>query len=353
MEESITYKYYLENHFKQFGSLIIEVCHYCPVECAHCHVQSDKKSKLIIDDKTLINSINDFAKLQNSNIVMFTGGDPYSFPEKLKLGLELAAKNNLKSYTLTSGFWAKNRNSAKKYLDKLPPIDLFAVSIDEYHVDKIGIDAPFNALYESIDRGYSSFLCIGHLGKQDPFRDFILNKIDSQYLHKFEIIYYPLLARGSGSNLPELKGRELSRNSNQFCFSVGAPILLSNGNISACCHTTQVNKIRNNITTPLHIGSNGEIGTALSSYLKNNFLKLMRIYGPIKLSELVGLDLPSNASDWDICKSCEYLHKENTLNKIDEYINSLGPHELEHLNILDFLNSKGSIENLQTDNVCI
>jgi hypothetical protein len=340
-----SYKHYLEAHARQGGALILEICHFCPVACDHCHISSDAHSKLVLSDETISKSIRAFARYPDAEYVFCTGGEPYSFPKKLALALNTINSEGLIGYTLTSGNWATTVQAAVRMLDSLPPIKLFAVSIDDYHAKKIGMERPVNAARAAVDKGISTFVCIGHLGLNDPFRQRALDALGEELVNQVEIIYYPLLARGSGANLPELQGRELSRSASAPCFSIGAPLITANGAFVACCHTTQANRVRNGQPTPLNFGSGGELDEAMSAYMGDSFGTAMRTIGPAQIAAVSGIEVPDGFASWDICQACEYLHAPQRYQVITERLNASAVNPAR-LRLLDAVLSGRSAERL-------
>lgn len=340
-----SYRHYLEAHARQGGSLILEICHFCPVACDHCHISSGTHSKLALSDETITTSIRAFARYPDAEYVFCTGGEPYSFPKKLALALETITSEGLIAYTLTSGNWATTTQAAKRLLDSLPPVKLFAVSIDDYHAKKIGIERPVNAVRAAVEKGFSTFVCIGHLGIDDPFRRRALDALGEELIAHVDIIYYPLLARGSGADLPELQGRELARSASAPCFSIGAPLITANGAFVACCHTTQANRVRNGQSTPLNFGSGDQLDQAMSAYMADSFSIAMRTIGPAQIAAVCGIDVPSEFPSWDICQACEYLHAPERYRVITDRLRS-GAVNSARLELLDAVLSGGSAERL-------
>ena len=277
---------------------------------------------------------------------MCTGGEPFSFQENLSTALQAIRQEGLVSYTLTSGAWAKTPKRASEVLDALPPIDLFAVSIDVYHKKVLGFDPPLNALRAAVEHGSSVFVCIGHMGLNDPFREEVTSKLDDYLRSNIEIIYYPLLARGSGSNLPELQGRELSRPATQPCFSIGAPLITANGELVACCHTSEANKARTGRRTPLVFGNGSDFNNGVHDYLHDPFALGMRTVGPVELAEVAEIETPHGFADWDICAACEFLQSNIHQAKIVLAVSS-GKLNRMRLEMLDEVFSEGSSTRLR------
>ena len=332
---------YLRSYSMQYGVITIEVCDYCPVGCAHCHSDCESESEYLIDINKLTSCIKKFSGFPDAKYVFCTGGEPFSCPSRLIKILKAINNCGLKSYTLTSGYWAKDLNNAKKFLKKFPFIEIFGVSIDLYHTDKIGMERPINAIRASVALGYKTIVWIGHMGLDDPFRQLVLDEMGEDLAVNVEVLYYPLLGRGRGFFLPRLKDRDLSRPASDPCYMVGSPVILSNGSIMSCCNTIQANSIRNGNTFPLHIGDIADFMDATNKYIKSQFTKAIRTVGPVNMAIECKIDVPEEFNGWDICRACEFLQAEQNYRRI-LYSIKKGAISSSRMNFLDEYFSNGS-----------
>lgn len=301
------YADYLRAHFSKLGVLIIELGRYCPVQCDHCHVESDMTTKERLSLTVVLDAIRAFAELPSSQFVSFTGGEPFVYWKILSEALSAVESSDLSSFVLTSGSWADTETKSVDILKKIGVPDLLGISIDRYHLQKLSIDNPCNAAFAATQLGVPAFIALGSFGPHDPIREYVRDILNARGCENISIIHYPLLSRGKGAGLPELDGLSLDNPSDQACLSIGAQVLTTSGAITACCHTTVANNARSRTNDPLVMSKTGSIKESVETFYQSRLVRLLRNSGPIGAANELGIDLPDDIMSSDICVCCDFL----------------------------------------------
>jgi hypothetical protein len=305
----INYEAYLRAHFSEFGVLIVELGRFCPVECAHCHVESDRSTRDRLPIEQICSSIEQFAGLPNAEFVALTGGEPFSYRDALSSAIDASSRYGLKSYVLTSALWASSAVRAERLLKSVGIPSLLGVSIDRYHLVRVPLERPLNALRAAAEVGSSPFLALGSFGPTDPIRREVKAALQAADLGAIQIINYPLLARGKGAGLPELQGRTLDNPANEGCLSIGTPVLTTRGAISACCHTNVANSIRAGEYDRLILGDDANITGAYHRYRSDPLMQTIQRHGPLELAMQSGIAVPEMIANGDMCEVCDYTRR--------------------------------------------
>lgn len=313
----------MRSHVLPFGALIIELGRFCPVECAHCHVESDTTTREKLNEPMLKRAISEFSKLPYARYVYLTGGEPFSHRSLLAASLDAARTGGLKSYVLTSAYWARTIRSASSTLSNLPHVDLVGISYDQYHAPRVPIRSILNAANAFRSRGTSVFLALGSFGPSDLIRMTTISELKKLGCGDLPVVHYPLLARGKGAGLPELQGLELARESAGGCRSIGAPVLTASGKMCACCHTNAANATRNGLPDPLAISSTADVREAAAKFASSRFYRALRTIGPLEIAQFCGINLDNQSRpDVDICNVCDQVRSERNRSKLLRFLSS-------------------------------
>src|SRR5688572_27338707 len=98
----------------------------CPLQCAHCVVDSGPQRKESLDLELLLTIIDDAASL-GVRCIGFTGGDPFVRLDDLRKCVSRARLHQLEPVVVTSGFWATSELRAFEILGSLGPLFMFGV----------------------------------------------------------------------------------------------------------------------------------------------------------------------------------------------------------------------------------
>ena len=120
----------------------------CPVGCRHCisdnKINSSKESPLSI----LKSRVDKIAAFNSFEIVTLTGGEPFYVFEKLRKLTAFITKKKLKTSVVTSAYWASSLEKTRSLIQKLSDVGIYAmaISVDQYHLEKIPISNIVNAV---------------------------------------------------------------------------------------------------------------------------------------------------------------------------------------------------------------
>ncbi|MFQ6009627.1 MAG: radical SAM/SPASM domain-containing protein [Candidatus Aenigmatarchaeota archaeon] len=179
--------------FYRPSCMMLDVTEYCPSECGHCGYECGPYGNSL-DKKTITKLMKDAAE-EGIQILAISGGEPFS-SRNLYHAVREAKKNSIKLYSImTSGFFGKNRSSARRVLERLKDAGYstdkvkvrklfgktdkvgthFQLSIDKFHEEFV----PHRYVFNVIDAYYDTF------GTTDGLAiDFSFLKDDAEDLNK-------------------------------------------------------------------------------------------------------------------------------------------------------------------------
>ncbi|GGX95737.1 hypothetical protein GCM10007160_24200 [Litchfieldella qijiaojingensis] len=125
----------LDKITKNYGMHIaVSITNKCPLECEHCIT----KSSPVADDssKSQVSKLCDDLENLGGNgikVITITGGEPYLNRNGMRAVINSVRGLDVKVAVITSGYWAKNYNNAKKFIELFPEIEAYTFSSDLYH----------------------------------------------------------------------------------------------------------------------------------------------------------------------------------------------------------------------------
>jgi MoaA/NifB/PqqE/SkfB family radical SAM enzyme len=134
-------------------TLYVELTTECNLRCKQCHMWRTKKEAHALSTEEKSNVIEQFAALNPSGAVVFTGGETFKDPEELFTLCVACRKHGLRTLTNTNGTYF-NEETIMKTMAYGP--DIVVLSLDS-HEERIhdyvrGVAGTFRAVVRAIDR---------------------------------------------------------------------------------------------------------------------------------------------------------------------------------------------------------
>lgn len=258
MRELLKYEDFIYPYIRFFRVLTLEIGLKCPISCRHCYSECSPSRTEKMDEGFLITAIRQFARMENSQIVQLTGGEPFSYLDSLSMALEeIEQSNKLKSFIFTNGYWANSVTNARNTLDKLPKIDLIAISADIYHEQYIPLRFVRNALNACEESGASAFLSMCETSNEYLGR--LKRELGEELFNatpKFNSALQPI---GRAVNLDILRKPLQGDLLNEVCPLIGSPIILHDNTIIMCCGCIRRRNLINSYDSPFRFKTSSEI----------------------------------------------------------------------------------------------
>lgn len=138
------------------------VTYQCPLECAHCSIDSGPTRKHFMSIDDIKRYIAEASSVPSIRTIVFTGGEPFLLGKNLHLGVRIAANAGFNVRVVTSGFWARNYPRAVTLLRKLRDDGLKEVNIsyDSFHKPWVTSTDVHNAVRASLEVGFPTVISV-------------------------------------------------------------------------------------------------------------------------------------------------------------------------------------------------
>lgn len=291
----------------------------CPLECAHCSVDSGPKRSEILDRDLIVHRLRELGREGKVKQLILTGGEPFAVPGLFAAILDVAAESCLRVMANTSAYWVTSLEKASATLRRFPGITQLCVSADEYHAPFVPLQNIKNALLAAMECGIVPELSIRVWDTTaDPFLEGLYSLLGEDLIEISFIDLERIVPVGRASALPVPSG---ARQPQIVGFPEGAcdvahqPSVDHDGKVLACCNTLLARK-----NDPLQLGdlrkqSFSDISRGAEH---NNLLHALRLWGPRRLAEIVmeeglGDRLKSSHQQGNICSLCDDLLSQTDL----------------------------------------
>lgn len=257
----------------------------CPLECAHCSVDSGPWRKETVDGNLLASRIEEMGRDGRIRLVMVSGGEPFSARDALRKVLEAAEPWGISVFVLTSGIWAKGREAADRTLDAFPSLRYVGFSLDEYHEPFVPMEDVKSGVLAALARGLLVDLTIRVWDPEgDPYLDRIAETFGDELLSRVGIDLERIVPVGRARGLPQAGVEELPGLPAGACDSAHQPVIDTDGTVVGCCNVALARR-----TPPLVLGSLRDVGLpALTRAAESDVLRhAIRVFGPKYLADLV------------------------------------------------------------------
>jgi len=314
----------------QFGKyLIVQVTAQCPLECAHCIVSSGPDRLEQFSTADLVRLIEDVAADGRTEVIVFTGGEPFLKRARLHAGLEAVRRAGLRAGIVTSGSWAASEERARQILATLP-FDVIAeitFSADRHHLPFLSLNHVKHgaAAALSLDIPVRVSICLD--GDDDDFLDRFKTHMGPDLLARMRLRLIQTHRAGRAAIRPEFA--RLARPvpfadlPDQTCSAPSAPAVCPDGRIMACCSDT-VSDPGNWAALELGHSSHDPHSTILDRADNSPLIQALRVFGPKHLAMIAvkaGALAEGHADANNICDICRRAVTDPAaLEAIEDYL---------------------------------
>lgn len=212
----------------------------CPVGCRHCISDCVMDAAPLPDITAIDGWIQDIAATGTYKVINLTGGDPFIEFDKLVHVTESISRSGILPTVLTSGYWATNDKATYQKIERLVKAGLYsiAVSVDQFHQEKIPIQKVKRVLVAAVKLGIRSGICLSYFEYGDNAaraEQKLKNDIGIDLFNRVDITKGSIARAGRATQLdfpffPQTADEPPS----YICNALGMTIL-ENGNVAACC----------------------------------------------------------------------------------------------------------------------
>jgi len=248
----------------------------CPLRCRHCIMDaSPDRASNTLSAKDAAHFADQMGSLYSAGIrsISLTGGEPFTCKDQLKTISDSALDAGMDSGVVTSGYWAKSKDSVQEMVDRFPGISTWDLSVDVYHQEFVSIDSIKNAYMVIKQNGLRATIRFAVHGPLEG-KDLDLHKQILSFSDKEDIDYQKIKKVGRGTNIITSDGGP--DNPLGFpCMSSGMMVNYD-GRISPCC--SNLGAVNNH---PFDFGNAREepLVEIVTNYRTNPLFNLIRATG--------------------------------------------------------------------------
>lgn len=283
--------------------------YHCQASCAHCVVKAgpDRHEGIGLDEAK--DWIRQTASYRDHYVYVLslTGGEPFSNLTLLRKVMEFAAESGLYISLVSNGFWATQRDTAKRVLQSLPDICFLSISTDTYHQQFVPFERVKNAIWAMQECGIPYYISVVTENTGDA--DF--QRINSELLEVTAPdrirtgITFPIgRAAAMRSQLKYAVSNDPPR---EACQAASSPCIFPDGRVYGCIGPLYGLKHEH----PLLLGNARETPLAeiFNRAETNVLLHALRLWGPHRMMSMLreaGLadHVPTRFIERSVCNAC-------------------------------------------------
>lgn len=283
--------------------------YHCQASCAHCVVKAgpDRHEGIRLEDAR--DWIRQTASYRDHYVYVLslTGGEPFSNLTMLRRVMEFAAECGLYISLVSNGFWATQRETAKKVLQSLPEICFLSISTDTYHQQFIPFERVKNAIWAMQECGIPYYISVVAESTNDAdFRRINSDLLEVTTADRIRTgITFPV---GRAAQMkPHLKFTLSDEPPKEVCMAASSPCIFPDGRVYGCIGPLFGLQYEH----PLLLGNAKETPLAdiFNRAETNVLLHALRLWGPQKLMSMLreaGLSehLPTKFIEGSVCNAC-------------------------------------------------
>lgn len=157
----------------------------CNAMCEECCFECGPKNPFTLSEENIKNIIDQITEIESIKFIVWTGGEAFLNYKLLLFSLNYAYKKGLCSRIVSNGFWAKNKDIAKKKLQPLIDRGLVELNIStgDNHQEYISIDNALTAAVSAVELGILAFISVESTGnslfkEEDIYRHELYKELD-------------------------------------------------------------------------------------------------------------------------------------------------------------------------------
>lgn len=216
----------------KFTKLCLVVTDRCNAECDFCCFSCSPSNHQVMDIKFMTRIIHE-AKELGMNVVSFSGGEPFLYPELLREGIRTAREEKMSVAIATNGFWgAWPEERMHDVLTELKP-DSIGFSYDFFHRKYIPKEDFFRAVNAAEKLEIKCNLAIADMNGEYSAGRFIHSMSKNKYHRHFSI--YRLYRAGRALNMPSEMFLTDDMQKFSGCLYDNKLLVFYNGDVYPCC----------------------------------------------------------------------------------------------------------------------
>lgn len=284
----------------------------CPLECAHCIVDSSPRRTESIHPDLLYSLIEQAADLGVSTIG-FTGGDPFVRPRELETAVRTAKERGLRVVIVSSAFWAGTPSQARRMLLPFREIDMLGISTDGFHDQFVSLEHIRHALQAAKDYRIPT-IEVQVTSLYASARDSVRSALGVAH-EDVPIRWQRLWPVGRAA--PLILGHEDSlvplASLNLDC-PMGPPVITPDLKLKGCCSSL----LNLGASNPIILGdlAKEDLSTALQRATTHSYYLYLKTFGVAPLVEILtrkGRSAALAPAYSDVCHLCHDIHSRKDL----------------------------------------
>ena len=305
----------------KFGEhLAVSLTSRCPLRCDHCISESGPEKHLHTDlGADVVSRFLESLRSMPTKpwLVTFTGGEAALFPSILRDATEQLSAMGVRSALMTSGYWAKSKQAAIRFIGRLGPLDHITISTDTEHLRFV----PFQWVVNAVE---ASQECSIDVGVRVTIAEDV-NEEDSKIVASCKAAFGDLVdikhfvPWGRAKNFDRAQ-KQVTAGQTRIqtlpCPSDGAHVLES-GDVIPCCSTIVASPLQHSLCLGnIHNESYSNIAERADS---NPLLLYIRLFGfgPI-IDAANNVGIPAENTDPNPCHFCAEFLEDKPLSVFAE-----------------------------------
>lgn len=317
MNHNLTFEDYEQLHLGFYRALFLQLTLSCPLECAHCCVNSGPRRREHLDVAAIDEGIRSFGSLPTARVVCLTGGEPFVARRELHRALSTCEDLRLCSYVITSAHWATTPAVANRILDSLPPITLLSVSADRFHESFVPLANIKHCITAAMGRNVAVNLLLTLEGDDDPYLSTVADALGSVWNEvDTRVTYLQPVGRATLHSIGQYPSVTEGIPSGP-CPMMGTPAVTADGSICACCQVQETNVLMTGAPHALRLGYLGQISfdSVQRSVQTDQLLRAIRHLGPGWILQRAierGIYVEQRKAYRSICEVCSVIVRDRS-----------------------------------------
>ena len=219
-------------------SFAIHVTYTCPLTCAHCCFNSSPSNRDRLPLEVVLSTIR---RLDVTDIKMmaFTGGEPFLLGKDLCVAIKLANSRGLITRVVTSAFFGKRQEDAKKILADVADagLDELSISWDDYHEQFVSFECVYNVFHTATELGLRPAISIVQGASSRWTAERVRAELGLSAECEQVICEAPLNKTGRAEKELREAGLRASRSIGPCPYVMTGPTLSAKNKLLACCRS--------------------------------------------------------------------------------------------------------------------
>ena len=280
-------------------SLLLFITDRCPVECAHCSVDSNPDSPTISDFQQFGLLIDAMGAMPDVQVVGISGGEPFVEKRGLQMAVDNLHAMGKSLVIYTSGVWGQAERAPAWIQNVLQKTSTVVLSTDAFHQAHVDPATVIHAARAIADAGVWLVVQTLHPGMAKTLME---QAFGHDWPHHGELVSLSPLPNGRGALLFQRTLKHWASDIGPCALAV-TPVVRYDGQLTACCNEDVImGKGPQRLRQQLH--SPTTLHTQLKQWRKDPLLGAVARIGPGLLLEHPQLEPLQNQRCSNACEVC-------------------------------------------------